>query len=86
VRLLDITAGASKVAIDSASHDAHQGLPTSPPIPELYQTVIDSTAAVQTLGSGVANSLKQVVDKTKIVADFVDKAAKVRVALRLLLR
>ena len=78
VRLRDTTAQAHTAAIDGAilSHC----LPTSPAIPESVQNVIDSTTAIGDLASGVVSSLKQVVDKTKIVVDFVDKTAKVRVA------
>ena len=80
VQLRDTTAQAHTAAIDGAIHDVEQGLPTSPAIPESVQNVIDSTIAIGDLTSGVVSSLKQVVDKTKIVVDFVDKTAKVRVA------
>jgi len=81
VQLRDTTAQAHTAAIDGAIHDVEQGLPTSPAIPESVQNVIDSTIAIRDLPSGVVSSLKQVVDKTKIVVDFVDKTAKVCVAL-----
>ena len=81
VQLLDITTRASQTAIDDARDNIEQALPPSPPIPETVQDVIVSAAAVQDLGGGIMNSLKQVVDKTKIVVDFVDKVAKVSIAV-----
>ena len=81
VQLLDITTRASQTAIDDARDNIEQALPPSPPIPETVQDVIVSAAAVQDLGGGIMNSLKQVVDKTKIVVDFVDKVAQVRIAM-----
>ena len=80
MQLRDTTAQAHEAAVDGAIHDMEQGLPASPAIPESVQNVIDSTIAIGDLTSGVVSSLKQVVDKTKIVVDFVDKTAKVRVA------
>ena len=77
VQLRDATAQGPTAAVDGAIHDVEQGLPTSPAIPEPVQNVIDSAAAVGDLTSGVVNSLKQVVDKTKVVVDFVNKTAKV---------
>ena len=82
VQLLDTTAQGPKAAVDSATCDVEQRLPTSPPIPEPVQNAADSVAAVHDLGSGVVNSLKQVVDRSRIVVDFVDKTAKVEVAPR----
>ena len=82
VQLLDTTAQGPKAAVDSAIRDVEQRLPTSPPIPEPVQNATDSVAAVQDLGSNVVNSLKQVVDRSRIVVDFVDKTAKVHVAPR----
>src|ERR1700756_2256142 len=67
VQLRDTTAQGPTAAVDGAIHDLAQGLPTSPAIPE----------PVGDLASSVVNSLKQVVDKTKVVADFVNKTAKV---------
>ena len=80
VQLLDITPRASQTAIDDARDNIEQALSPSPPIPETFQDVTVSAAAVQDLGGGIVNSLKQVVDKTKIVVDFVDKVAKVCIA------
>ena len=81
MQLLDITTRASQTAIDDARDNIEQALPPSPPISETVQDVIVSAAAVQDLGGGIMNSLKQVVDKTKIVVDFVDKVAKVCIAV-----
>ena len=80
VQLRDTTAEGPVAAIDDAIHDVEQRLPASPAIPEPIQNVIDSAAPVGDLANGVVNSLKQVVDKTKVVVDFVDKTAKVCVA------
>jgi hypothetical protein len=79
VQLRDTTAQAHTAAIDGAIHDIEQHLPTSPPIPDPVQNVIDSTAAVGHLTGSVVDSLKQVVSKTRVVVDFVDETAKVRV-------
>ena len=81
VQLLDITTRASQAAIDDTRDNIEQALRPSPPIPKTVQDVIVSAAAVQDLGGGIMNSLKQVVDKTKIVVDFVDKVAKVCIAV-----
>jgi hypothetical protein len=83
VQLLDITTRAHRAAVDGANDDVERRLPTSPPIPEQIQGVINSAAAVKDLSTGVVHSLKQVIDKTRIVVDIVDKTAKVRVDLRL---
>jgi len=80
VQLRDTTSQAHTATIDGAIQDVEQGLSASPVIPESVQNVIHSTIAIGDLASGVVSSLKQVVDKTRIVVDFVDKTAKVRVA------
>jgi hypothetical protein len=77
VQLQDTTAQARTAAIDGPINDIEQHLPTSLPIPETVQNVINSTAAVGHLTGSVVDSLKQVMDKTTVVVDFVDKAAKV---------
>ena len=79
VQLLDITARAPQIAIDGASHDIELGLLTSSAIPELVQNTIDSAPELRDLGGDVVNSLKKVVEKTKTVADFVNKTAKVHI-------
>ena len=80
VQLQYTTAHARTAGIDDSIQDIEQRLPTSPPIPEPVQNVIDPTAAVGHLTGGILNSLKQVVDRTRVVVDLVDKTAKVRVA------
>ena len=65
--------------VDDANRDVEQSLPISPPILGPAQNIIDSTAAIRDLGSGAVDSLKRVVDRSRIVVDFVDKTAKVYV-------
>jgi hypothetical protein len=77
VQLRDTTAQARTAAIDGAINDIEQHLPISPPIPEPVQNVIDSTPAIGHLTGSVVDSLKQVMDKTRVVVDVVDKTAKV---------
>ena len=46
------------------------------------QNILGSTVAIRDLARGVVDSLKQVVDRSRIVVDFVDKTAKVYVTPR----
>ena len=82
MQLLDTTARGHKDAVDGAHRDVEQNLSTSPPTLAQAQNAIGSTAAIRDLGRGVVDSLKQVVNRSRIVVDFVDKTAKVDVTPR----
>ena len=77
MQLLDTTAQGPGGTVDSAIRDDEQRLRISPPIPEPDQNATNSMAAVQ-----VVYSLRQVVDRSRIVVGFVDKTAKVHVTPR----
>jgi len=80
VQLLDVTAHATQPAVDGASHDAGQGLPSSPPVLEPVQNPSGLAATIRYSGDGIINLLKQVVEKMELVAKSVSKRAEVSIA------
>jgi len=80
VLLLDLTAGTTQAAVDVAGLDVGQRQSTSPAVPEPVQNATDLATTVPDSDDGTINLLKQVVDKTKLVANSVSKRSKVHIA------
>jgi hypothetical protein len=73
---------AVRVAVSTARHDiTERGIPDSSPIQDSVDNAVGLAASANAVTSPLVHSLKQMVDKTKIIVDFIDKTAKVSLTL-----
>jgi len=73
---------AGGVAVSAARRDITEREITEPKsIPDSIGDAVVLAASVDAMASPLVNSLKQVVNKTKFIVDFIDKTAKVSIAL-----
>src|ERR1700735_5030635 len=73
---------AGRAAVSAARRDITEG-GIAPPNP-MRDSVDDALALASDAASPLANSLKRVVEKTKVVVDFIDNTAKVSIAVGLM--
>ena len=76
------TLQAVRVAVSAARHDiTERGIADPSPIQDSVGNAVGLAASANAMTSPLVNSLKQIVDKTKFIVDFIDKTAKVSLTL-----
>jgi hypothetical protein len=72
---------AGKAAVSSARRDvAERGIATSNPIQDAVDDALGLAAPATDIVGPVTISIKQIVQKTKVIVDFIDEAAKVSIS------
>lgn len=75
---------ATRAAIDDAECIIEQhAIASSPEMLGSIRNRLDQTTQALDLGGGIVDALRQLVDKTKTLADLIDKVAKVRLPIPL---
>jgi len=75
---------AGRAAVSAARRDITEGGIAAPnPMRDSVDDAVGPVASTGDAASPLANSLKQVVEKTKTVVDFIDNTAKVSIAVGL---
>jgi len=73
---------AGRVAVSAARRDITEREIAEPKsIPDSIGDAVVLAASADAMASPLVNSLKQVVNKTKFIVDFIDKTTKVSIAL-----
>jgi hypothetical protein len=74
---------AGRAAVSAARRDvAERGIATSNPIQDAVDDAVGLAASTKDVAGPVTISIKQIVEKTKVIADFIDEAAKVSISTR----
>jgi hypothetical protein len=74
---------AGRAAVSAARRDvAERGIATSNPIQDAVDDAIGLAASTKDVAGPVTISIKQIVEKTKVIADFIDDTAKVCISLQ----
>jgi len=75
---------AGRAAVSAARHDITEGGIAAPdPMRDFVDDALGLAASAGDTATPLANSLKQVVEKTKVIVDFIDNTAKVSIAVGL---
>ena len=75
------TVQAGRAAVSAARRDvAESGIATSNPMQDAVGDAVELAASAKDVAGPVTISMKQIVEKTKAIADFIDEAAKVSIS------
>jgi len=75
------TVQAGRAAVSGARRDVvEREIATSNPMQDAVDDVVGLAASENDVAGAVTISIKQIVEKTKVIADFIDEAAKVSIS------